>query len=79
MKPLRKQAEKQKEDFPLYVVRNETNEKSVPNENWLTAERLRMYKGFENISDEEAEEEIKVLKTIILILYRKYENENTEL
>lgn len=75
MKPLRKKAEEVKETAPLYVVRNETNE---PSESWLTIERLRTYKGFENISDEQAEEEIKVLKTFILILYKMYEKENTK-
>jgi hypothetical protein len=44
--------------------------------NNLTPEKLRSYNGFENLSDEEAEKNIELIKVFSDILYRLYCNEN---
>jgi hypothetical protein len=57
------------------------------NENGLTYEKLKSYKGFENVTEEEAKNEIQTIKKLARILHflmleeqRKenegYENEN---
>lgn len=48
----------------------------INNENNLTPEKLRTYKGFENLSDEEVEKNIELIKVFADILYRLYCNEN---
>ncbi len=44
----------------------------------VTVEKLRTYKGFENVTDEEAEKQIETIKTLAKILFRMYENDNRE-
>jgi hypothetical protein len=44
----------------------------------LTPEKLRTFKGFENITDSEAEKEIEVIKRLAKILHRLYMNEQNK-
>jgi len=42
----------------------------------LTVEKLRTYKGFENVSEEQAIQDITTIKAFARILYEKYKQEN---
>ena len=44
----------------------------------LTIEKLRKYPGFENVSDEEAKEEIHGIKTFARILFDIYKRDQAE-
>lgn len=44
----------------------------------LTYERLKTFKGFEDITEIEAEEQIKIIKRIAKILYYLYMNEGQQ-
>lgn len=48
----------------------------LPNKQELSIEKLRTYNGFENVSDDEAEEHLKLIKTFARILYDIYQQEN---
>lgn len=48
----------------------------LPNKQELSIEKLRSYNGFENVSDDEAEEHVKLIKTFARILYDIYQQEN---
>lgn len=48
----------------------------LPNKQELSIEKLRAYNGFENVSDDEAEEHLKLIKTFARILYDIYQQEN---
>ena len=41
----------------------------------LTCEKLKQYKGFENITEVEAEQQIEIIKRLAKILYNMYMNE----
>ncbi|MES2592713.1 MAG: hypothetical protein V4608_12580 [Bacteroidota bacterium] len=41
----------------------------------LTPEKLRRYKGFENVSDEKAVEDIHFIETFANILFEIYQND----
>lgn len=42
----------------------------------LTAEKLRKYKGYENVTDEEASQEIAFIETFARILFDVYKKEH---
>lgn len=45
------------------------------NKKELTYEKLKMYKGFENSTEEEAIKQIEIIKKLARILYYMYMNE----
>lgn len=49
-----------------------SNEKKYQIHEELTVEKLKTYEGFENISEEKAIEDIKVIKTVARALYDIY-------
>ncbi len=55
---------------------NKTTHKEEQPKSELTLEKLRTYKGFENVSDEKAAEDIKAIKTFARILYDIYQRES---
>jgi hypothetical protein len=61
---------------------NSNNFVSPKNQNLetnLSPENLRIYKGFENLTDEEAEKNIELIKVFADVLYRLYCNKNHQL
>jgi len=42
----------------------------------LKPEKLRIYKGFENVTDEEAREQIEVIKVLASVLFEIYKTKN---
>ena len=53
-------------------VKTMSTEKKYQIHEDLTIEKLRTYEGFENISEEKAVEDIKVIKTVARALYDIY-------
>ncbi|MDP2385676.1 MAG: hypothetical protein Q8M29_04855 [Bacteroidota bacterium] len=51
------------------------NQGGEPFNKGLTYEKLKQYKGFENITEEEAEEQITIIKKLAKILYYLYVHE----
>ncbi|HWY09920.1 MAG TPA: hypothetical protein VN026_01280 [Bacteroidia bacterium] len=44
--------------------------------NELTTEKLKTYKGFEDLNEEKAKESIKAIRSLARILFSAYTNEN---
>lgn len=60
-------------------------EMSNPNKEELTTEKLKTFKGLENLNDDEAQETVFAIKTLAIIFYEftneqaKLENKNQQL
>jgi len=56
----------------------ETHNQFEENKKGLTAEKLRTYKGFEHVSDKEAEQIVLAIKEFCTILYHYCIKENKQ-
>ena len=68
--------------MPYVVVKNEDgfrvkklDDNTYMSKKPLTKEKIKTYKGFENISEEEAEEILTSIDTLCQIIYGQYQNQ----
>ncbi len=54
---------------------NNLNFLNSVDKNELTIEKLRTYSGFEDVSEDEAKEHIKLIKTFARVLFDVYKND----
>jgi hypothetical protein len=64
-----------KQNGTMLCTMKTTNRESIPFNEGLTYEKLKTYKGFENITEQEAEREIEIIRRLAKILYYIYMNE----